>query len=192
MSMPYKAAPMQSVYNWTGFYIGGNAGGGLANSEHLDADDFVASDTKFQEAFGTVGVGAGYNYQFGNTVLGIEGDYNWTNVDKTKDIASPVRFEDALIAAAAVLPPTNTTRFQMNEFATIRARAGLALDRTLVYATAGLAFGHIKNTTQLEDWARGRRRRRIRADPELDPQGRIFADAVPELGCNLQPGRRKQ
>lgn len=37
----------------------------------------------------------------------------------------------------------------MNEFATIRARAGLALDRTLVYATAGLAFGHIKNTTQL-------------------------------------------
>ena len=149
MSMPYKAAPMQSVYNWTGFYIGGNAGGGFANSEHLDADDFSGSNTKFQEAFGTGGVGAGYNYQFGNTVLGIEGDYNWTNVDKTKDIASPVRFEEALIAAAAVLPSTNTARFQMNEFATIRARAGLALDRTLVYATAGLAFGHIKNTTQL-------------------------------------------
>jgi outer membrane immunogenic protein len=149
MSMPYKAAPPQSVYNWTGFYIGGNVGGGFANSEHLDADVFSASNTKFQEAFGTVGVGAGYNYQFGHTVLGIEGDYNWANVDKTKDILSPFRLEEALISAAAVLPSTNTTRFQMNEFATIRARAGLALDRTLVYATAGLAFGHIKNTTAL-------------------------------------------
>lgn len=97
MPMPYKA-PMESVYNWTGFYIGGNAGGGFANSEHLNADDFVASNTKFQEAFGTVGVGAGYNYQFGHTVLGIEGDYNWANVDKTKDIASPTRFEEELIS----------------------------------------------------------------------------------------------
>ena len=153
MSMPYKAAPMQSVYDWTGFYIGGNAGGGLANSEHLDRDAFTASNTKFQEAFGTVGVGAGQNWQFGHTVLGIDGDYNWANVDKTRDLASGgFRPEPEIVATAvtAALPQANTTRFQMNEFATIRGRAGLALDRTLVYATAGLAFGHIKNTTRSE------------------------------------------
>ena len=152
MSMSYKAAPVQSVYNWTGFYIGGNAGGGFANSEHLDMDGFTAANTKFQEAFGTAGLGAGYNYQFGHTVLGIEGDFNWANVDKTKDFANGgARFLDALVSSAAVapLPNANTTRFQMDEFATLRARAGLALDRTLVYATAGLAFGHIKNTTLL-------------------------------------------
>ncbi len=106
MSLPYKSAPMaQSAYNWTGFYIGGNAGGGIANSEHLDPDCFTCANTKFQEAFGMVGIGAGYNYQFGSTVLGIEG--------------------------------------------TLRARGGLALDRTLIYATAGVAFGHIQNTTTI-------------------------------------------
>ena len=73
MSMRYKAAPVaQSVYNWTGFYLGGTAGGGIANSSHLDADDFEGANTKFQEAFGAVGLTAGYNYQLGHTVLGFE------------------------------------------------------------------------------------------------------------------------
>ncbi len=75
----------QSVYNWTGFYLGGTAGGGIANSSHLGPGlHFDCTNTKFQEGFGTVGLTAGYNWQFGHTVLGIEGDYNWANVDKTK------------------------------------------------------------------------------------------------------------
>jgi len=137
MATPYKSVPMaQTAYDWTGFYIGGNAGGGIANSEHLDPDCFDCVNTKFQEAFGMVGIGAGYNYQFGHTVLGIEGDYNWANVDKTK-------------AFALGSGTTGTTQFRMSEFATLRARGGLALDRTLIYATAGVAFGHIQNTTTL-------------------------------------------
>src|SRR5271154_1050441 len=89
MGMPYKSAPMpQSAYSWTGFYLGANAGGGIANSDHLDPDDFFGGNTKFQEAFGTVGFTAGYNWQFGHTVLGIEGDYNWANVDKTRALDS--------------------------------------------------------------------------------------------------------
>jgi len=140
MSLPYKSAPMaQSAYNWTGFYIGGNAGGGIANSEHLDPDCFTCANTKFQEAFGMVGIGSGFNYQFGHTVLGIEGDYNWANVDKTKAFA-----RDDFDATHG-----STTQFRMSEFATLRARGGLALDRTLIYATAGVAFGHIQNTTTI-------------------------------------------
>src|SRR5579871_199038 len=85
MSLPYKAAPVaQSVYNWTGFYLGGTAGGGIANSDHT-SPDAVFPDAKFNETFGMVGLTAGYNWQFGHTVLGIEGDYNWSNVDKTKN-----------------------------------------------------------------------------------------------------------
>src|SRR5882724_1254803 len=138
MATAYKSVPMaQTAYNWTGFYIGGNAGGGIANSEHLDPDCFDCVNTKFQEAFGMVGIGAGYNYQFGHTVLGIEGDYNWANVDKTK-------------AFALGSGTTGTTQFRMGEFATLRARGGLALDRTLIYATAGVAFGHVQNTTLLQ------------------------------------------
>ena len=135
MSMPYKAAPVaQSVYNWTGFYLGGTAGGGIANSSHLDADGFEAGNTKFQEAFGAIGLTAGYNYQISHTVLGIEGDFNWASVDKTTQLANDTE-------------GLGSTRFQMDQFATLRGRAGLAFDQTLIYATAGLAFGHIHNTT---------------------------------------------
>jgi outer membrane immunogenic protein len=136
--LAYKAAPVaQSVYNWTGFYLGGTAGGGIANSSHLDADDFEAGNTKFQEAFGAVGLTAGYNYQFNHTVLGVEGDFNWATVDKTKQLAND--------------DDTGTTRFKMDQFATLRGRAGLALDQTLIYATAGLAFAHVQNTTAFGD-----------------------------------------
>jgi outer membrane immunogenic protein len=143
MSMPYKAAPvMQSVYDWTGFYLGGTAGGGIANSSHLDRDSFFdeTGNTKFQEGFGMVGLTAGYNWQFGHTVLGIEGDYNFANVDRTQTFSS----DD--IAGS-------TTRFQMDQFATLRGRAGLALEQTFIYATAGLAFAHIQNTTTFAEFS---------------------------------------
>lgn len=140
MSMPYKAAPVaQSVYNWTGFYLGGTAGGGIANSDHLNPDGFPFSSTKFQEGFGAVGLTTGYNWQIGHTVLGIEGDYNWANIDNTKSFAAEEEGAGS------------TTRFKMDQFATLRGRAGLALDQTLIYATAGVAFAHTQNTTTLVD-----------------------------------------
>jgi outer membrane immunogenic protein len=39
----------------------------------------------------------------------------------------------------------------MDQFATVRARAGIALDQALIYATAGVAFGHFHNTTTFSD-----------------------------------------
>lgn len=136
--LAYKSAPMaQTAFSWTGLYVGANGGGGIAGSDHRDPDCFNCSSTKFQEAFGTVGVGAGYNYQFGHTVIGVEGDYNWASVDKTK----------LLFLGGGSL--AGTTQFKMHEFATLRARGGLALDRTFIYATAGVAFAHVENTTLL-------------------------------------------
>jgi outer membrane immunogenic protein len=139
--LAYKAAPVaQSIYNWTGFYLGGTAGGGIANSDHLNRDLFEdeTGSTKFQEAFGTVGLTAGYNWQFGHTVLGIEGDYNWANVDKTQTFSND---EES----------GSSTRFKMDQFATLRGRAGLAFDQTLIYATAGVAWAHVQNTTSFGD-----------------------------------------
>jgi outer membrane immunogenic protein len=132
----FKAAPLlEPAYNWSGFYIGVNGGGGVAASDHLDPDCWTCADTKFQRGFGTIGLGGGYNYQFGHTVIGVEGDFNWANVDQTKLFA----LDDGSDAG--------TTQFRMREFATLRARGGLALDRTFLYATAGLAFAHVQNTT---------------------------------------------
>jgi outer membrane immunogenic protein len=130
----YKSAPaMQPAYNWSGFYAGLNGGGGMASSQHLDPDDEFASNIRFQQAFGTAGVQAGYNYQIGSSVIGLEGDYNWVGLNKTK-----------LFNLCCDNPGTAT--FKFSEFATLRARGGLALDRTLLYVTAGVAFAHIQNT----------------------------------------------
>ena len=131
--LAYKSAPMmQAAYNWTGFYVGLNGGGGMASSDHLDPDEGFAANTRFQQAFGTVGAQAGYNYQIGSSVIGLEGDYNWVGLDKTK-----------LFSLADV--SGSTANFKFSEFGTLRARGGLALDRTLLYVTAGVAFAHIQN-----------------------------------------------
>src|SRR5260370_37776635 len=107
--LAYKSAPMmQAAYNWTGFYVGLNGGGRMASADHLDPDNFCATNTKFQQAFGTVGVQAGYNYQIGSSVIGLEGDYNWVGLDKTKLFA----LDNGT---------GSTANFKFSEFATLRA-----------------------------------------------------------------------
>ena len=101
----------------------------------------IFANTKFQQAFGTVGVQAGYNYQIGSSVIGLEGDYNWVGLDKAK-----------LFSLAD--GTGSTANFKFSEFATLRARGGLALDRTLLYVTAGVAFAHIQNTDNFEGFDR--------------------------------------
>lgn len=131
--LAYKSAPMmQAAYNWSGFYVGLNGGGGMASADHLDPDRFLAANTKFQQAFGTVGLQSGYNYQIGSSVIGLEGDYNWVGLDKTKLFA----LNNGI---------GSTANFKFSEFGTLRARGGLALDRTLLYVSAGVAFAHIQN-----------------------------------------------
>src|SRR3954467_14017217 len=71
---PYAKAPaLAPVYNWTGFYIGGNLGGGMASS-HFDDPCFYCSSATPTSGFFTGGVQAGYNYQFGVGLIGIEAD----------------------------------------------------------------------------------------------------------------------
>src|SRR3954465_4576145 len=68
---PYTKAPvaMASVYNWTGFYLGILGGGAGENS---------STDPKMKGGF--VGGTAGYNWQTGNVVFGIEADGSWADV----------------------------------------------------------------------------------------------------------------
>ena len=70
----YKAPapqPAQPVYNRTGAYVGVNGGGGWGSSW------WDSQSTRINLSGGQVGGTAGYNWQFGNTVLGLEGDLDW-------------------------------------------------------------------------------------------------------------------
>ena len=66
--------PSGSASNWTGLYIGVNGGGGVAAADLLDPDCFNCANPTFRKAFATIGGQAGYNWQFGSAVLGLEGD----------------------------------------------------------------------------------------------------------------------
>jgi outer membrane immunogenic protein len=73
---PPPAAPIASpVYNWTGFYVGGHFGGANVTDNIIDVDG-LNGGAHYQITDGPVvgGGQAGYNYQWGYFVVGVEGD----------------------------------------------------------------------------------------------------------------------
>jgi outer membrane immunogenic protein len=130
LKLPYKA-PLRSVeayYNWTGFYVGLTAGYGWGQSDWDYA--FAPGIAVHNRPKGwMLGLTAGYNYQVGSMVYGIEGDANWTNV------------KDSVPCAAF------SCETQSRWFTTLRGRVGYAFDRFLPYVTGGLAYGDVNATS---------------------------------------------
>ena len=75
-AMPTKAVPYVQAYNWTGGYIGINGGGGWGRSD--TSAPFASGG--FRTSGGILGGTLGYNYQMGQTVFGVEGDIDWSNI----------------------------------------------------------------------------------------------------------------
>src|SRR2546421_10862567 len=74
MAVPrYKAGPAPiaaPAYNWSGFYIGANIGGGIANGDMIEMDCYsCASPGAFHRGFVEIGGQLGYNWQLGPLVV---------------------------------------------------------------------------------------------------------------------------
>lgn len=126
--LPLKARAAKTVYDWTGFYVGGHFGYGDASfgpGTHPMPEQGVALP---HSATGlTGGYQLGYNRQLANRiVLGIEADATFT---------SPTDGP----ALAHVPAPFHTT---IDYVGTVRGRIGYAFDRFMPYVTGGLAWGH--------------------------------------------------
>jgi outer membrane immunogenic protein len=157
-------APAIPVFTWTGFYVGVNAGYAWADSNRNDDVIFftpgsiVGSPTTtgtltlFNNNGGnddgfTAGGTLGFNYQMGAVVLGVEGDLNWADIggnnSNNNNVGGTYNFAGVLGLAFAPPPATIVTngRGGIDWFGTIRARAGVAFDRALIFATGGFAFG---------------------------------------------------
>ena len=68
---------LTQAYNWTGFYFGANGGGGWGHS------CWSANATGIDLSGGLVGGTAGYNWQAGKVVFGLEGDLDWSGLSGT-------------------------------------------------------------------------------------------------------------
>ncbi len=143
----WAADPAAATYNWTGFYAGVNAGAAKNNSGYnIDPSELLASGSFDNPAF-TVGGQAGYNYQAGNLVYGLETDINYNSTDDS----------GTGILGAFVAPPGGpvgtsyihyTVNQQIDYFGTLRGRLGFTpADRLLLYVTGGLAYGHVSSST---------------------------------------------
>jgi outer membrane immunogenic protein len=150
--LPSRRAPAPAfvpvpVFTWTGFYVGVNVGYGWGSNN--DDALVVPAGTPGFPAGGAVvqfndgnndgvlgGAQIGYNFQTGMFVFGIEADIQAADMGGNNN-------RTFLVTGGAV--PAGFTFARSNNgidwFGTVRARAGIAFDRTLVYATGGFAFG---------------------------------------------------
>jgi outer membrane immunogenic protein len=112
---PYTVNQPLNAYSWAGPYIGGNLGYAWGSVEN--------NWTKPSGVAG--GVQAGYNWQSGPWVFGVEGDIQATGAD---DTFAPWKFSNPW-------------------FGTVRGRAGYSFNNIYLYGTGGLAFGELRGET---------------------------------------------
>lgn len=127
---PYTKAPaIAPVYNWTGFYVGLNAGIGGDKTDY----NFGGLATGNLNSFGGFGGGQiGYNYQFaGNWVAGIEADIQGGSLKGEINASIP----------ASIPPVSLSAGTETKWFGTVRGRLGYAFNNVLLYGTAGYAYG---------------------------------------------------
>jgi outer membrane immunogenic protein len=143
--IPAKAPSLAiaPAYNWTGPYLGIQGGWGLGTSHHatptLPSPPFPDFSGNFDVNGGLFGMTAGYNYQIGAMVAGVEGDISGAWMSGSTAGRAPIFCPPGGAAANC------TTKLYGLE--TLRARLGYAWDRFLPYATGGLAVGQVYAAT---------------------------------------------
>lgn len=138
------------LWSWTGLYGGVHLGYGFAGDDDVattgqvaaNVDNVVGGARPGRVGLDTDGVIAGgqigYNVQMGGVVFGIEADISYTDMeDNVRVTTTALNGNDRL---------NNDFRKELEYLGTVRGRFGFAFDRTLVYATAGLAYGEVHNS----------------------------------------------
>jgi len=125
------------LFDWSGVYVGGHLGyvtgqqsdnlpippeGGKTPLPQMPVDDNPGA------AFG--GVHAGYNWQSGSFVYGLEADLDFTGLKRGKNFHT--YYGNTTYSGSLFM--------ESDWQASVRARAGYAVDSWLIYGTGGVAF----------------------------------------------------
>jgi outer membrane immunogenic protein len=173
MAVKARPMPVAEVWNWTGFYIGLNAGGAWSDNSRDYATPFTTPGRIFSNCASPVAVAplvvapgpnpfdissgcsrpssfiggaqVGYNWQSAQWVFGLEADGAWQSLIER----SFTRFGTNTTANAPFGSVATDTAFFKSEatgLGTFRGRVGYAPGPWMVYATGGLAVGSVKHS----------------------------------------------
>lgn len=156
---PYTKAPaLAAVYDWTGFYVGGNVGygwgentnpgitavdpGGSGVGPFLTTGLFPGAPSgNFYPNLNPSGVfgGAqvGYDKQFGKWVFGVVADIQASDFRASRVVTTP---------ATTGANVDESLSAKIDWFGTVRGKAGFAMNDVLLYGTGGLAYGETKSS----------------------------------------------
>ena len=136
------SAAAQAPYNWTGLYLGAFAGAAVSGHETARAAEEInglgpynARETwRYDLGSSFIGGGqVGFNYQISSIVLGLENEVGY------------VRLHDPGTQPSSPAGDTVSRTTVGNWYDVVAARAGVALNRWLIYGKAGAAFTEVSS-----------------------------------------------
>ena len=155
--LPRQARPpAPPVLGWTGFYAGINAGGSIG----VDSDTEAASSTtaffganglwnsadKHASPGAVLGGQVGYNWQLPSRwLVGAEADWQWTSQRNVSADCAPPATIGFFGPGGGGFGYCFSNQSRITDFGTARARGGVLVGDTLLYATGGLAWGRVKD-----------------------------------------------
>ncbi len=137
MALKAPLVPVPIAYTWTGCYAGGNVGGIWARDPETDQTPGTGttgmSSGTLSPSSVLGGVQAGCDYQVSRWVLGVAGDFDWTNAKDTGTVL--------------VFPALNHS-MNITSLASVTGRIGYAfVDRFLGYVKGGGAWERVQFNT---------------------------------------------
>ena len=137
-SKPAPALPPVTAYNWSGFYLGGYAGGAFGSARLNDVPFPTLVNENALSGF-TGGGLAGFNYQAGALVAGVEGEFGYDGAQGSQNFLS----------GGPGLP--RREEFDESYVGRVRGRVGYAFDRVLLFAAGGVSLADGNVTLIHED-----------------------------------------
>jgi outer membrane immunogenic protein len=162
-------------FTWTGFYVGVNAGGVWSNGGNASttvlangvpigtisgvaanlADVFPGSNFGGGQT-GFIGGGqAGYNWQTGAFVFGVETDFDGTTLSRSRSVIGP-SFVEPVFGLNDFFTANGSVK--LDWLGSTRGRVGYAFfpdNRLLVYGTGGIAYGGASSHLDVFDAVHG-------------------------------------
>jgi len=132
---PWIGKAPAGAHNWSGLYLGAHCGGAWGSTK--TTGDVGAFDDSPREVYNlgsggwTCGGQLGFNMQVGGWFWGTEADCGYLGLKKS------------IVQHGS---PRNFVEVKYGAYGVAAARAGVVLDRALLYGKAGVAFAKIKNS----------------------------------------------